>query len=101
MSSPAAPDSSLDTLIDSFTSPTTSDAVPGPSRGAKKEITMAEFQKVLDSTPLFMRETPDGTEENPIFDALKSLMFEGEGDGESPQVTTRSRGHADFPQKSL
>lgn len=55
----------------------------GPSRKPKKEVTMAEFEKVLDSTPLFMRETPKNGEgeENEVLEALRSLIFEGEGDG--------------------
>ncbi len=46
---------------------------------------MAEFEKVLDTTPLFMRQTPSGQEgeENEVLEALRSLIFEGEGDGES------------------
>ncbi|ORY25815.1 hypothetical protein BCR39DRAFT_542841 [Naematelia encephala] len=52
----------------------------GPSRAPKKEVTYDEFQKMLDSTPLFMRETPDGTEENEVLEALRTLVFDGEGD---------------------
>lgn len=78
-------DADFDKLIDSFarsrTSDDTGNADPGPSRASKKEVTYDDFQKVLDSTPLFMRETPDGAEENPVLDALRSLVFEGEGDG--------------------
>ncbi len=50
----------------------------------REKTTMKEFQKVIDSTPLFMRETPtqgDG-EENEVMEALKSLIFEGDPDGE-------------------
>jgi hypothetical protein len=91
------PDASIDTLIDSFArSKALEDAAaPGPSRPQpRKEVTYDDFQKVLDSTPLFMRETPDGFEDNPVLDALRSLVFEGEGDGESwPRP-------ADGPQRS-
>jgi hypothetical protein len=52
--------------------------------GEKKEYSYEDFQQVLNSTPLFMRETPDQiTEENSyVLEALKSLAFEGDGDGE-------------------
>jgi hypothetical protein len=42
---------------------------------------MQDFQDVLDSTPLFMREAPETSEDNEVLQALQSLMFEGEGDG--------------------
>jgi len=61
----------------------------GPSRKPKKEVTMADFEKVLDTTPLFMRETPKNGVggENEVLEALRSLVFEGEGDGElAPSV---------------
>jgi hypothetical protein len=84
----ATEDASLDALIDSFArskaaeaQASSASASAGPSAAPRKEITMAEFQSVLDSTPLFMRETPDGSEENPVLDALRSLVFDGEGDG--------------------
>jgi len=62
-----------------------SSQIAGPSRKPKREVTMAEFEKVLDTTPLFMRQTPSGQEgeENEVLEALRSLIFEGEGDGES------------------
>lgn len=84
MTAPIDPDASLDTLIENFARTQALDvsSTPGPSVPKRKEVTMEDFQKVLDSTPLFMRETPDGTEDNPVLDALRSLVFEGEGDGE-------------------
>jgi hypothetical protein len=73
-------DKALDSMFDAMM------AAAGPSQGKKKEVTYAEFQAMLDSTPLFMRETPkDGAAEgegNDVLEALKSLVFEGEGDGE-------------------
>lgn len=52
-------------------------------RGPKKEVTYEEFQKMIDSTPLFMRETPkESGEDNYVLEALKSMMFDGDGDGE-------------------
>lgn len=49
----------------------------------KKEVTYEEFQKMIDSTPLFMRETPkESGEDNYVLEALKSMMFDGDGDGE-------------------
>jgi hypothetical protein len=66
------------------------DAMPdnsaGPSRFTKKEVTYEEFQKVLDETPLFMRETPKDGETNDVLEALRSLVFEGEGDGGSHSI---------------
>ena len=56
----------------------------GPSQ-KKKEVTVEDFQKVLDSTPLFMSATPENAESeesNYVMEALRSLVFEGEGDGE-------------------
>ena len=55
----------------------------GPSRQPKKAVTMAEFEDLLDSTPLFMKETPkDGkAQDNEVLEALRSLVFEGEGNG--------------------
>ena len=51
---------------------------------------MTDFEKVLDSTPLFMRDTPVGGEENEVLEALRSLMFEGDGDGERPCLNSVS-----------
>jgi hypothetical protein len=80
-SSEMSDDKALDSMFDAMM------AAAGPSQGKKKEVTYAEFQAMLDSTPLFMRETPkDGAAEgegNDVLEALKSLVFEGEGDGES------------------
>ena len=51
-------------------------------RQPKKEVTYEEFQKMIDSTPLFMRETPkESGEDNYVLEALKSMMFDGDGDG--------------------
>lgn len=83
-------DNDLDALIDSFAKTRRIDgtegegsSVAGPSRASKKDVTYEDFQKVLDSTPLFMRETPEGSEDNPVLEALRSLVFEGDGDGGS------------------
>lgn len=74
-------DKELDDLVDMMSS-----AAAGPSTTApkpKKEVTYDEFQKMLDETPLFMREAPaDGTD-NPVLEGLRSLIFEGGGDGTS------------------
>lgn len=58
----------------------------GPA-APKKEVTVEDFEKLLDSTPLFMRETPKDGDDNPVLEALRSLVFEGEGDGESIHPT--------------
>lgn len=57
----------------------------------KEPMTMKDFQKVLDSTPLFMRETPKGEEDNEVMDALQSLIFDGDGDGMFEYLTMLSR----------
>lgn len=56
-------------------------AAAGPSSG-KKEVTYEDFQKMMDSTPLFMRETPADDDDNPVLQGLRTLMMDGEGDGE-------------------
>ena len=77
----------------------------GPSRKARKEVTYEDFQKVLDSTPLFMRESPKDGEDNDVLGALRSLVFEGEGDGKlllliSPvfRLTVWFRGLSEFQE---
>ncbi|WVO18037.1 hypothetical protein L204_105735 [Cryptococcus depauperatus] len=46
----------------------------------KKEVTVEDFEKLLESTPLFMKEAPKEDDDNPVLEALRSLVFEGEGD---------------------
>ncbi|WVF67084.1 hypothetical protein IAT40_001829 [Kwoniella sp. CBS 6097] len=75
-------DDLLDKLINSY--PSSSSTTPpasgvGPS-APKKEVTYEDFQRVLDSTPLFMRETPKEGETSDVLEALRTLVFEGEGD---------------------
>lgn len=67
----------IDSLVDAFSA-----SRAGPS-GSKKEVTYADFEKMLDETPLFMRSTPEGMEDNEVLQGLRSLIFEGEGDGQS------------------
>ncbi len=69
-------DESIDKLLEAMVRTREADGTP------RKPVTYDEFQKVLDSTPLFMRETPKETEGDYVLEALKSLVFEGEGDGE-------------------
>ncbi|ODN80704.1 hypothetical protein L202_02870 [Cryptococcus amylolentus CBS 6039] len=73
------------------------EANPNPSQ---KEVTYEDFQKVLDSTPLFMRETPEeGPDGNhPILDALKTLVFDGEGD--EVALNLKNHGNELYGQKS-
>ena len=68
---------SLDKVLDAMSA----QSAAGPSRPSKKETTLADFENVLDSTPLFMRETPKDGTDNEALEALRSLAFEGEGDG--------------------
>ena len=71
-----ADDKEMDSLVDAF-------AVAGPS-GKKKEVTYADFEKMLNETPIFMSASPEGLgmEDNDVLQGLRSLVFEGEGDGE-------------------
>jgi hypothetical protein len=70
------------------------DAMAARAAGPVKRepMTMNEFQHVIDSTPLFMKETPKDGEDNEVMEALKSLMFEGEGDGTSLLCTCTPAG---------
>lgn len=75
-------DGFLDQLIASMPKSTVPpESGVGPA-APKKEVTVEDFEKLLDSTPLFMRETPKDGDDNPVLEALRSLVFEGEGDGE-------------------
>ncbi|ORX36324.1 hypothetical protein BD324DRAFT_580799 [Kockovaella imperatae] len=69
----------------------------GPSK-TKKEVTFEEFQKILDSTPLFMKETPADDDDNPVLQGLRSLVLDGEGD----EVATNFKNHGNelYAQKS-
>lgn len=64
----------LDQVMDAFAA-----SRSGPNK--REPVGYEEFQKIVDSTPLFMRETPQDTEGDYVLEALKSLVFEGEGDG--------------------
>ncbi len=61
-------------------------AVPGPA--PRKKTTMADLDDIFDKSPIFMRKAPEAGEENPAFDALRSLVFEGTGDGKSRSAPT-------------
>lgn len=80
----AVEDASLDKVLDKMAK---ASSEAGPSK--KKEVTYAEFQAMLDSTPLFMRETPEDDEDNEVLQALKTLVFDGEGDGGFPPPALR------------
>jgi len=57
-------------------------AEAGPSRPQKQDVTYDDFQSMLDNTPLFMKATPqEGVEDDGVLEALRSLVFEGDGDG--------------------
>ncbi|WVQ94540.1 hypothetical protein IAU59_001619 [Kwoniella sp. CBS 9459] len=74
-------DDLLDKLISSYPSSSTVPPASGVGPSApKKEVTYEDFQRVLDSTPLFMRETPKEGETSDVLEALRTLVFEGEGD---------------------
>jgi hypothetical protein len=74
-----ADDKEIDSLVDAF-------AVAGPSTGTKKEVTYADFEKMLNETPLFMQSSPEGMEDNEVLQGLRSLVFDGEGDGKLPNI---------------
>ena len=70
----------IDQLVNSYAA----QRQAGPETKSR-EVTVEDFQKVLDSTPLFMSATPENVESeesNYVMEALRSLVFEGEGDGE-------------------
>lgn len=75
-----ATDQEIDSLVDAFASSRSGPS--GSGAGPKKEVTYADFEKMLDETPLFMRSTPEGMEDNEVLQGLRSLIFEGEGDGQ-------------------
>lgn len=74
----------IDSLVDAFA------AQPAGPSSKKKEVTYADFEKMLDETPLFMRSSPEGMEDNEVLQGLRSLIFEGEGDGKSSDTTLSS-----------
>ncbi|OCF39601.1 TPR repeat protein [Kwoniella heveanensis CBS 569] len=94
-------DDLLDKLISAY--PSSSTVPPasgvGPSAPGKKEVTYEDFQRVLDSTPLFMRETPKEGETSDVLEALRTLVFEGEGD----EIATNCKNHGNelHSQKSF
>ena len=53
----------------------------GPAK--KKENTWEDFEAMIESTPLFMTRTPEEGEDNEVLEALRTLKFEGDGDGGS------------------
>ncbi|OWT35443.1 TPR repeat protein [Cryptococcus neoformans Bt1] len=82
-------DGFLDQLIASMPKSTVPpESGVGPA-APKKEVTVEDFEKLLDSTPLFMRETPKDGDDNPVLEALRSLVFEGEGD----EIATNFKNH--------
>ncbi|OWZ74670.1 TPR repeat protein [Cryptococcus neoformans Bt85] len=82
-------DGFLDQLIASMPKSTVPpESGMGPA-APKKEVTVEDFEKLLDSTPLFMRETPKDGDDNPVLEALRSLVFEGEGD----EIATNFKNH--------
>lgn len=83
-------DTSIDKVLDAMAK-----ARAGPDGKEREPVTYDQFQSMLDSTPLFMRETPKETEGDYVLEALKSLVFEGEGDGESQHE--RRRRECDCP----
>ena len=68
-------DQEMDSLVDAFAA-----APAGPS--SKKEVTYADFEKMLNETPLFMQSSPEGMDDNEVLQGLRSLIFDGEGDGQ-------------------
>ena len=74
----------IDQLVNSYAA----QRQAGPETKSR-EVTVEDFQKVLDSTPLFMNQTPDSVdneESNYVMEALRSLVFDGEGDGKLPSL---------------
>ncbi|WRT65561.1 uncharacterized protein IL334_002506 [Kwoniella shivajii] len=79
-------DDPLDALLSSYasasasasTSTSTSGQVAGPAK--KKEYSYKDFEAILESTPLFMQQTPKDGETSDLLEALRTLVFDGEGD---------------------
>lgn len=57
-------------------------SAPAPKVGPepRQKKTMADMDKIFDESPLFMRKAPEGGEDNDALEALKTLIFEGDGD---------------------
>ncbi|OCF58075.1 hypothetical protein L486_04104 [Kwoniella mangroviensis CBS 10435] len=89
--SPSQQDDLLDTLLHSYSTASASGSVKGPGIGPekKKEYGYKDFEAVLESTPIFMKETPKDGETNDVLEALRTLVFEGEGD----EVATNFKNH--------
>ncbi|WWC87740.1 uncharacterized protein L201_002632 [Kwoniella dendrophila CBS 6074] len=83
----------LDALLSSYqtatasSSSTNNDGSIGPVK--KKEYGYKDFEALLESTPIFMKETPKDGETNDVLEALRTLVFEGEGD----EVATNFKNH--------
>ncbi|KAL1409510.1 HSP70/90 co-chaperone [Vanrija albida] len=88
-----APDS-IDKILGAMTSARSS----GPAVKDRKPVTYEEFQAVLDSTPLFMKETPVGMEDDYVLEALKTLVFDGDGD--EVALNFKNHGNELYSQKS-
>ncbi|WWC60175.1 uncharacterized protein I303_102740 [Kwoniella dejecticola CBS 10117] len=81
----------LDTLLAHYSSVSASGSVPSGSSGPekKKEYGYEYFKAILESTPIFMKETPKDGESNDVLEALRTLVFDGEGD----EVATNFKNH--------
>ncbi|WVW80005.1 hypothetical protein I302_101978 [Kwoniella bestiolae CBS 10118] len=84
-------DDLLDTLLSSYSTTSASNSVNGPGIGPekKKEYGYQDFENLLESTPIFMNQTPKDGETNDVLEALRTLVFEGEGD----DVATNFKNH--------
>ncbi|WWC68763.1 uncharacterized protein I206_102697 [Kwoniella pini CBS 10737] len=85
------PQDPLDTLLAHYSSVSASGSVPSGSSGPekKKEYGYKDFEAILESTPIFMKETPKDGESNDVLEALRTLVFEGEGD----EIATNFKNH--------
>ncbi len=64
--------------------PAAAEAASAVGPAPRKQQTMADIDELLRTSPLFMRELPeDGGASNDTLEALKTLVFDGTGDGET------------------
>lgn len=56
--------------------------LPGPEKPARPEGAFTDnYLKEMESVPLFMNSLPEDADENPMLQALQSLMYDGPPEG--------------------
>lgn len=88
-----SPHNDQKTLVDDKSSVTAVEQEPTPTSvgpAPRKQKTMADLEDLFENSPLFMRKAPEPGVENEALDALKSLVFDGTGDGKSKLSSSTS-----------